>query len=176
MSEPHEPQLKTLSRDECFEFLQGAVVGRIGYVADGMATIIPVNFALFDGCIVVCMAEGSALSWLDLRGRVAFEADESRAIDHAGWSVLVRGVAREVINPEELAVLRRGHMRSWLRSPQGHWVRISIEAMSGRALHGAPATDRIVRVRCRTRDRIQTLMRVLASRTGRILLSTNARS
>jgi uncharacterized protein len=141
MRKLHERQLTTLTREECLERLQGAAVGRIGYVADGMATIIPVNFALIDGDIVFCMAKGSTLSWLSLRGRVAFEADESRPADHEGWSVLVRGVAREVTHPEELAVLRRGPLRSWLRSPHEHWVRISIETMSGRALHGAPATD-----------------------------------
>jgi hypothetical protein len=141
MSTLHEPQLNILSREECLELLRGAVVGRIGYVADGMATIIPVNFALFDGDIVFCTAKGSTLSWLSLRGRLAFEADESRPVDHEGWSVLVRGVAREVTDPEELAVLRRGHMRSWLRSSHEHWVRISIESISGRALHGAPVTE-----------------------------------
>lgn len=141
MSELYEPQLTILTREECLELLRGAVVGRIGYVADGMAIIIPVNFALLDGDIVFCTAKGSKLSWLSLRERVAFEADESRPADHEGWSVLIHGVAREVIHPEELAVLRRGPLRSWLRSPHEHWVRISIEAMSGRALHGAPATD-----------------------------------
>ena len=141
MGELYEPQLTTLTREECLELLRGAVVGRIGYVADGMAIILPVNFALFDGGIVFCTANGSKLSWLSLRERVAFEADESRPADHEGWSVLIQGVAREVTRPEELAVLRRGPLRSWLRSPHEHWVRISIEAMSGRALHGAPATD-----------------------------------
>jgi uncharacterized protein len=145
MSEPYEPQLTTLTREECLELLRGAVVGRIGYVADGMAIILPVNFALFDGDIVFCTAQGSKLSWLSLRERVAFEADESRPADHEGWSVLIQGVAREVTHPHELAVLRRGHLRSWFRSPHEHWVRISIEAISGRALHRAPATDRTMR-------------------------------
>ncbi len=144
MSELYEPQLTTLTREECLELLRGAVVGRIGYVTDGMAIIIPVNFALLDGDIVFCTAKGSKLSWLSLRERVTFEADESRPADHEGWSVLIQGVAREVTHPEELAVLRRGPLHSWLRSPHEHWVRIRIEAMSGRALHRAPATDRTV--------------------------------
>ena len=139
MSELYEPHLNTLTREECLELLRGAVVGRIGYVADGMATIIPVNFALVHGDIVFCTAKGSTLSWLSMRGHVAFEADESRPAEHEGWSVLVRGVAREVTDPEELAVLRRGHLRSWLRSPHEHWVRISIDTISGRALRGAAA-------------------------------------
>jgi nitroimidazol reductase NimA-like FMN-containing flavoprotein (pyridoxamine 5'-phosphate oxidase superfamily) len=145
MSELYEPQLTTLTREECLELLRGAVVGRIGYVADGMAIIIPVNFALLDSEIVFCTAKGSKLSWLSLRERVTFEADESRPADHEGWSVLIQGVAREVTHPEELAVLRRGPLHSWLRSPHEHWVRISIEAMSGRTLHRAQATDRITR-------------------------------
>ena len=145
MSELYEPQLATLTREECLELLRRAVVGRIGYVADGKAIIIPVNFALLDGDIVFCTATGSKLSWLSLRERVTFEADESRPADHEGWSVLIHGVAREITHPEELAVLRRGPLSSWLRSPHEHWVRITIAAMSGRALHGASATNRIKR-------------------------------
>ena len=122
------------------QLLRGAVVGRIAYGADGMATIIPVNFALFDGDTVFCTANGSTLSWLSMRERLAFEADESRPADHEGWSLLVRGVAREVTHPDQIPVLRRGHLRSWLRLPDEHWVRISIDAISGRALRNAPAT------------------------------------
>ena len=139
MSELYEPQLTTLTREECLELLRGAVVGRIGYVADGLAIIIPVNFALLDGDIVFCTAKGSKLSWLSLRGRVSFQADESRPADHEGWSVLIQGVAREVTDPGELAVLRRRPLRSWLRSPEEHWVRIGVESISGRALHAAAA-------------------------------------
>ena len=124
MSELYEPQLTTLTREECLELLRGAVVGRIGYVADGMAIILPVNFALLDGDIVFCTAKGSKLSWLSLRERVTFEADESRPADHEGWSVLIQGVAREVTHPEELAVLRRRPLHSWLRSPRMSRVKL----------------------------------------------------
>jgi hypothetical protein len=76
---------------------------------------------------------------LSLRGRVSFQADESRPADHEGWSVLIQGVAREVTDPSELSVLRRRPLRSWLRSPEEHWVRIRAESVSGRALHAAAA-------------------------------------
>lgn len=141
MSELHEPHLRTLTREACLELLRGAVVGRIGYVSDGTATIIPVNFALCDDDIVFCTAKGSKLSWLSLRGRVAFEADESSRAGHEGWSVLIRGVAQEVTQPDDLAALRRGPLRSWLSSPHEHWVRISIEAISGRALDAPSAIE-----------------------------------
>jgi Pyridoxamine 5'-phosphate oxidase len=76
---------------------------------------------------------------LSLRGRLSFQADESTWVDREGWSVLIHGVAREVTDPSELEILRRGTLRSWLRSPSEHWVRIRIETISGRALHAAPS-------------------------------------
>ncbi len=104
------------------QLLRGAVVGRIAYGADGMATIIPVNFALFDGDTVFCTANGSTLSWLSMRERLAFEADESRPADREGWSLLVRGVAREVTHPDQIPVLA--------------WSPAFLVAAAGRALGG----------------------------------------
>ncbi len=139
MSDLQQPHLETLTREECLELLSQAVVGRVGYVADGLAIIVPVNFTVLNGDIVFCTAKGRTLNWLNLRGRLSFQADESRPADHEGWSVLIHGVAREVTDPDELAALRRRPPHSWLRSPEEHWVRIRVESISGRALHGATA-------------------------------------
>ena len=139
MSDLQQPHLDTLTREECLELLPQAVVGRVGYVADGLAIIVPVNFTVLDGDIVFCVAKGRTLSWLNLRGRLSFQADENRTANHEGWSVLIHGVAREVTDPDELALLRRRPPHSWLRSPEEHWVRIQVESISGRALHGAAA-------------------------------------
>ena len=139
MSDQEQPQLETLTQAECFELLQRAVVGRVGYVADGLAIILPVNFTMLDGDIVFCTAKGKKLSWLNLRGRLSFQADDSSPADHQGWSVLVHGVAREVTDPDELAVLRRRPQLSWIRSSEEHWVRIGVESISGRALRGVAA-------------------------------------
>lgn len=147
MSEFQQSHLSTLTRAECLELLVQAVVGRIGYVTDGIAIILPVNFTVLDGDIIFCTANGSLLKWLRLRGHLSFQVDESRWADREGWSVLIHGVAREVTDPHELEVLRRGPMRSWLRSSAEHWVRIRIETISGRALNAAPhATGELTRV------------------------------
>jgi nitroimidazol reductase NimA-like FMN-containing flavoprotein (pyridoxamine 5'-phosphate oxidase superfamily) len=147
MIEFQQAQLRILTDAECLELLEQAVVGRIGYVTDGMAIILPVNFTVLDGDIVFCTANGSTLKWLSLRGRLAFQVDESSWADREGWSVLIHGVAQEVTEPNDLEVLRRGPVRSWLRSAAEHWVRIRIETISGRALHGAShATEQLARV------------------------------
>jgi nitroimidazol reductase NimA-like FMN-containing flavoprotein (pyridoxamine 5'-phosphate oxidase superfamily) len=136
VSEQHDARLRNLSRSECLVLLQQAQVGRIGYVVDGLAVILPVNFVLFHEDIVFCTAKGGTLAWLSTRQRVAFEVDESRSADQEGWSVLVHGSASEVTDPGQLEALRGSPLRSWVRSPDDHWVRIRIEAISGRSVHG----------------------------------------
>jgi nitroimidazol reductase NimA-like FMN-containing flavoprotein (pyridoxamine 5'-phosphate oxidase superfamily) len=136
VSDQDHSQLRHLSREECLTLLEHALIGRIGYVVDGLAVILPVNFVLFDDDIVFCTAKGGTLAWLTNRTRVAFEVDESRPADREGWSVLIHGSAREVTDPDQLEVLRRGPLHSWVRTPAEHWVRITVETMSGRALHG----------------------------------------
>jgi uncharacterized protein len=131
-----QPRLRSLTREECLEHLGRAAVGRIGYVVEGVAVILPVNFTLFGEGIVFCTAKGSKLSWLSNHTRVAFEADESRPADHAGWSVLLRGSAHEVTDPVELDALRRGPLRSWVHPADEHWVRLTADEISGRALEG----------------------------------------
>ncbi|MEO8898083.1 MAG: pyridoxamine 5'-phosphate oxidase family protein [Candidatus Dormibacter sp.] len=88
---------------------------------------------------MTCTAKGSKLSWLSNHSRVAFEADESRPSDRAGWSVLIRGSAHEVTDPDELDALRQGPLQSWVNPTTEHWVRIRVDEISGRALRGPEA-------------------------------------
>ncbi len=134
MSKDHPSELRTLERDECFERLRGSVTGRVAYVVDGMAVIVPVNFALVDADIVFCTSKGSKLAWLGLRHRLAFQVDDTRPASREGWSVLIHGSAHEITDPNELDALRRGPLQPWVQPPDEHWVRIVVEAISGRAL------------------------------------------
>jgi hypothetical protein len=136
MSERDHAHLTELSREECLGLVQQEPVGRIGYVVDGLAMILPVNFVVLDGGIVFCTAKGGTLAWLSNRQRVTFEVDHSSVADQQGWSVLVRGSANEVTDPDQLAALRQSPLHSWVRSPDDHWVRITIDAISGRSVHG----------------------------------------
>jgi hypothetical protein len=51
---------------------------------------------------------------------------------HAGWSVLVTGVAREVIDAVELAALDTSRIPRWVGVGEGHVVSLSTELVSGR--------------------------------------------
>ncbi len=134
MSEHQESQLRTLTREECMALLRQGVIGRIGYVVDGLAIIVPVNFTLVGDDIVFCTAKGSKLAWLSSRSHLAFEVDESRTSHREGWSVLVHGSAHEVTDSDKIDELRRGQLHSWVHPTAEHWVRITVEKISGRAL------------------------------------------
>jgi uncharacterized protein len=125
--------VQEMSREDCLEHLQyRSFVGRLGFVVDGQPMVLPVNYLADAESVVFCTAPGTRLSRLGGGARVAFEIDDSRPLYHAGWSVLVLGTAREVVDPAELDRLRRGSLRSWARPASEHWVRIGIEEISGR--------------------------------------------
>ena len=135
MSDHKESGLKELTRNECLDLLRGHLaVGRIGYVVDGLAYIVPVNFVVDGESVVFSTARGSKLSWLSNHSRVAFEVDHARPLDRSGWSVLVHGTASEVVDPTELEALRQGPLHSWVAPPAAHWVRVSLDQVSGRRL------------------------------------------
>jgi uncharacterized protein len=130
-------RLEELAREECLHLLRDqSYVGRLGFVADDRPLVLPVNYMVDGDSVVFSTMVGTKLSALSSGTRVAFEIDEHHALYHAGWSVLVQGTAREVTDPGELARLRRGPLRSWARGAREHWVRISIDEISGRRLPG----------------------------------------
>jgi nitroimidazol reductase NimA-like FMN-containing flavoprotein (pyridoxamine 5'-phosphate oxidase superfamily) len=127
-------RLRELSRDECLELLQyHSFVGRVGFVLDGRPMVLPVNYLADPDSVIFTTADGGLLSALS-GSEVAFEVDDSRPLEHSGWSVLVRGVAQAVVDPEDLATLRRGPLHSWAMPAPDRWLRIPIEEISGRRL------------------------------------------
>jgi len=73
-------------------------VGRIGVATRQAPVVIPVNFSLRDGQIVVRTGAGF-LSQAAAGQLVAFEVDHVDRVRGAAWSVLVRGLATLVESP-----------------------------------------------------------------------------
>jgi len=130
-----QTRVEVLDRVEAMQLLTyKSYVGRVAFVVDGQPIVLPVNYLAEEGSIVFCTAPGTKLSALSDGARVAFEVDDSRPLYHAGWSVLVFGTAREVTDEGELGALRRGPLRSWATPASEHWIRISIDEISGRRI------------------------------------------
>ena len=103
-----------LEPDECLELLGSVPVGRVGVTIDALPSVLPVNFAVWEGAIVFRTVPGTKLDAAAAGAVVAFEADAyGTSDDPGGWSVLVRGIAREVTDPAELARIASLPLDSW---------------------------------------------------------------
>jgi hypothetical protein len=88
-----------LGEDACRRHLSrmaaASSVGRIAVNGDLSPHVIPVNFTVVNGGILIRLGTGWAAFHLD-GSAVAFETDQAVASQHSGWSVVVEGVARLV--------------------------------------------------------------------------------
>ena len=124
--------LEVLDRDECLRLLASEPVGRLAVVVGARPMIFPVNYALDGEAIVFRSDAGSKVSGATSGLPVSFEIDGIDEILHTGWSVVINGVAREVVDRTELARLRALDLRPWASGPKAHWVRIQPNTMTGR--------------------------------------------
>jgi nitroimidazol reductase NimA-like FMN-containing flavoprotein (pyridoxamine 5'-phosphate oxidase superfamily) len=122
-----------LTRDECYDRLRGARVGRIAFVSQGDPVILPVNHAVDGESIVFRTGPGSKLLAGDSAVRVAFEVDGFDADRRSGWSVLVRGTASTVEDADEIQRLNRIGVWPWADLVERtHWIRIATYSVTGR--------------------------------------------
>jgi hypothetical protein len=70
----------------------------------------------------------------DERGVVAFEVDDIDPLEHTGWSVVVTGVARPVVDPDDIASLTEMGIARWAAGLDGHVVEVSLDLVSGRRI------------------------------------------
>lgn len=121
-----------LTPTECFEFLAGARVGRIGVSIDALPAILPVHFTVLDRSVLFPTVPGSKLDSATQGTVVAFQADDLLTSGSRRWSVLLQGMATGVDDPWELAEVATVPNATWTTSPDtAHWVRIRPGTMSG---------------------------------------------
>lgn len=125
--------LEVLSRDECLALMATVPVGRLGVSIEALPVIVPVNFALLRGRIIVRSVPGTKLDAASAQNVVAFEVDGYDPGGDWGWSVLVRGVASEITDPAELPEVRALPLRAWaLGDAADRFLAIEATLVSGR--------------------------------------------
>ncbi len=70
-------------------------IGRLAVNGERSPYVIPVNFTVVDGGILIRLGPGWAAFHLD-GSAVTFEADQAEVSEHSGWSVVVEGFAHIV--------------------------------------------------------------------------------
>jgi len=91
---------------DCTRLLASAakrgMTGRLGISTDRAPIIQPVNFALHEHRIVVRLGSGH-MAHVISGALVAFEVDHADRGAHVAWSVLVRGLATPIEEPDGLS-------------------------------------------------------------------------
>jgi hypothetical protein len=124
--------------------LLGSVsLGRIVFTARALPAIRPVSH-LVDGDYVIIRTDRNSAIISELRADasavVAYEADAIDVAEHLGWSVIVVGVARRVIDPDEAAIYRRA-LRPWVSGAKDQVIAIHADMVTGFRLVADSAAD-----------------------------------
>jgi nitroimidazol reductase NimA-like FMN-containing flavoprotein (pyridoxamine 5'-phosphate oxidase superfamily) len=134
------PMLNVISPDECLHLLGTVKVGRVGLSIDALPAILPVNFCVLDGDIVLRTVEGTKFHAAASGAVLAFEADGYELDGTTGWSVLVQGVSKVVTEPLELLRVGELNLESWaLDGAADQFVRITSSRVSGRRFSRGPS-------------------------------------
>jgi CBS domain-containing protein len=139
---------EVLSERHCRMLLGRERVGRIAVSDDRQVTVLPVNYSVVSDELVFFTGEGTKLRAAAARSRVTFEVDRLDPFAQTGWSVMVVGQIREVIEPVVIAGARAAGLRPWAHGDRGHLVALSTEVVSGRRVgheadlrgHGDPSS------------------------------------
>lgn len=127
--------MERLDRDECLKLMERhpACVGRVA-LAGPRPVIFPVNYAIDGNNIVFRTDPGTKFDAAVQKSYVAFEVDWVEPTWQIGWSVVARGQARVVTEPEELERVRRLPLLPWTEGDKETFVSIDAELISGRRL------------------------------------------
>ncbi|HET6309664.1 MAG TPA: pyridoxamine 5'-phosphate oxidase family protein [Candidatus Nitrosotalea sp.] len=131
--------LRALTVHECLDYVRSRDLGRVAFQLDKDIDVLPVNYAT-DGAIVVFRTGSMTRLQQSPRGRVTFEVDSWDPVACVGWSVVLKGVAREVTvgtDPFSRA-LRARNVMPLAPGKREHWIAIYPSEITGRTFH-APA-------------------------------------
>lgn len=129
------PDSRPLSPSECEALLRAGVIGRVAFSTPTGPQVVPVNYSVVDGAVVVRTTPYSLLGTHGRDTTLAFEIDQ---VDHSrqrGWSVVARGRSQVVHDSEELARIQRTWPpHPWATGARPLFLRLPWTELTGRQL------------------------------------------
>ena len=128
-----------LDQKACERLLRGGVVGRVAVSTPSGPHILPVNYSVVGDAIILRTESYGLLGTYGRGNLVAFEVDWFDFDRHRGWSVLARGRASAITDPDEIKqIFATWAPRPWADGPRGLFLKLPWTELSGRHLGGSP--------------------------------------
>jgi uncharacterized protein len=135
-------EVRELSYAECRTLLMREQTGRVAVSTPDGPHIVPINYSIVDESIVFRTTPFSILATYGRNAKLAFEIDSFRDSRRIGWSVVARGRAGAVLEPEELAHIRKvWPPEPWADGPRQLHFRLTWAELTGRSLGRAAQLD-----------------------------------
>ncbi len=126
---------RDLSTSECETLLRAGVAGRVALVTPNGPHILPINYSVVDGAVVICTSPYSVLGTYGRDSTLAFEVDQFDYARQRGWSVVARGRAEAVHDSDEIEHIRRVRdPRPWISRSRALFLRLHWTELTGRQL------------------------------------------
>lgn len=127
--------IRDLSLSECEALLRAGVIGRVALATPTGPHIVPINYSVVDGSIILRTSPYSLLGTYGRDGTLAFEIDQ---FDHGykrGWSVLARGRVEAIRDQAEIEHVRAvWQPRPWAGGNRQLYLRLRWTELTGRQL------------------------------------------
>jgi nitroimidazol reductase NimA-like FMN-containing flavoprotein (pyridoxamine 5'-phosphate oxidase superfamily) len=133
------PALENLTDSQCKAHLAAGGIGRIVLSTGSGPVAYPVNF-MFANEVVIFRTSDSMVD--KITGIVAFEVDHIDEAMSEGWSVLVRGHARLIQEPQERIAAARLDLEPWAGGARLNLVGIEPFELTGRVIVQRLPSDR----------------------------------
>lgn len=129
------PESRDLSTSECETLLRAGVAGRVALVTPTGPHIVPVNYAVVDGAVVIRTSPYSVLGTYGRDTTLAFEVDQLDHTRQRGWSVVARGRGEAVHDADAIERIRRVRdPRPWISGSRALFLRLHWTELTGRQL------------------------------------------
>lgn len=130
---------EVLTAEECDRLLEETPIGRVAFLLDGEPQILPVNYRLDHGSIVIRTTDGSKIEAAEMHHRFGFEIDHWDPESRSGWSVVAHGSGEVINDAEEIGRLEGLGLESWAEGEVSDlWIRVRLDDVTGRRV-GRPA-------------------------------------
>jgi nitroimidazol reductase NimA-like FMN-containing flavoprotein (pyridoxamine 5'-phosphate oxidase superfamily) len=129
----YDAGIEVLDRAECLALLATQRIGRLAVMAEGDVGphVVPVNYAMLRGSIIMRSAPGTKLHRL-VTQPVTFEVDSFDPYMRTGWSVVIEGLAYEASDRE--MEIEEFSLHPLLDLQNSRWVRLVPRTLSGRRI------------------------------------------